>query len=150
MLEELLNSVKSEVGGQLAGSADLPSGGIEKIFSTLGDTVKNEATGQILSGNLSHLMNLFSNQPNTEQANEIQSNIHSGFVENLMGKLGLSSELSNGIAAKAVPALINAITRHNSATPDNDPSPLHELFGTSGSVGFIEDAAKNILGKFLK
>jgi len=150
MLEELLNSVKSEVGGQIGGSADLPSGGIEKIFSTLGDTVKKEATGQVLSGNLSHLMNLFSDQPNTSQADEIQSNIHSGFVENLINKLGISPELSDGIASKAVPALINAITKHNSTTPGNDPSPLHELFGTSGGIGFIEDAAKNILGKFLK
>lgn len=150
MLEELINSVKSEVGGQIAGNSDLPVGGIEQIFSSLGDTVKKEVTGQMLAGNLSHVMNLFSSEPNTDKANEIQSNIHSGFVENLVNKLGLSSEESDGIASKAVPALINAVTKHNSTTPDNDPSPLHELFGTSGSLGFIEDAAKNILGKFLK
>ena len=149
MLEQLLESVKSEVGGQIGNSSGLPAGGIEQIFSSLGEVVKQEVTGQMLSGNLSHVMNLFSDKPNTDQADAIQSNIHSGFVENLMNKLGLSEEISNGIAGKAVPALINAVTRHNSSTPDNDPSPLHELFGTSGNLGAIENAAKSILGKFL-
>jgi hypothetical protein len=58
----------------------------------------------------------------------------------------VKSEVGGQITASAD----KYITKHNSATPDNDPSPLHELFGTSGSIGFIEDAAKNILGKFLK
>jgi hypothetical protein len=30
-------------------------------------------------------------------------------------------------------------------TPDDDPSPLHELFGTGGSSGIL-GAAKNLLG----
>jgi|WetSurMetagenome_2_1015567.scaffolds.fasta_scaffold12303_1 hypothetical protein len=42
------------------------------------------------------------------------------------------------------------ITKHNKTTPDSTPSPLHGLFGTSVSIGFIEDSAKNILGNFLK
>jgi hypothetical protein len=150
MLEELLNSVKSEVGGQIAGTPGLPSGGVESIFNSLGDTVKKEVSGQILAGNLSHIMNLFSDEPNNEQANNIQSNIHSGFVENLVSRLGLSSDLSNGIASKVVPALIGAVTKHNNTTPSDDPSPLHELFGTSGNIGLLKDAAKNILGNFLK
>ena len=130
MLEQIMNSLKSEVAGKLSDNSDLPSGGMEKIFSTLSDVVKKEVTSQMLSGNPSHLMNLFSNQPNTDQANAIQANIHSDFVWNLMSKLGLSQETSAGIASTAVPALINAITKKNSTTPDDDPSPLHYLFGT--------------------
>jgi hypothetical protein len=34
-------------------------------------------------------------------------------------------------------------------TPDDDPSPLHELFGGSGGGG-LGGVAKNLLGKFLK
>jgi uncharacterized protein YidB (DUF937 family) len=148
MLEQIMNSIKSEVGGKLSDNSNLPAGSIEKIFSTLSDVVKKEVTGQMLSGNLSHLMNLFSDQPNTDQANVIQSNIHSDFVGNLMSKFGLSQETSTGIAATAVPALINAITKKNSTTADDDPSPLHELFGTAGNSG-IFDTAKGLLGGFL-
>jgi uncharacterized protein YidB (DUF937 family) len=148
MLEQIMNSLKSEVGGKLSDNSNLPAAGMEKIFGTLSDVVKKEVTGQMLSGNLSHLMNLFSNQPNTDQANVIQSNIHSDFVGNLMSKLGLSQETSTVIATTAVPALINAITKKNSTTPDDDPSPLHELFGTGGNNGIL-GTAKNLLGGFL-
>ena len=148
MLEQIMNSLKSEVGEKLSNNSEVPEGGIEKIFSTLADVVKKEVTGQMLSGNLSHLMNLFSNQPNTAQANVIQSNIHSDFVGNLMNKLGLSQETSTGIASTAVPALINAITQKNSTTPDDDSSPLQELFGTGENNGIL-GTAKNLLGGFL-
>ena len=148
MLEQIMNSLKSEVGEKLSNNSEVPEGGIEKIFSTLADVVKKEVTGQMLSGNLSHLMNLFSNQPNTDQADVIQSNIHSDFVGNLMNKLGLSQETSTGIASTAVPALINAITQKNNTTPDDDSSPLQELFGTGGNNG-IFGTAKSLLGGFL-
>lgn len=149
MLEQLMNSLKSEVGGSLSNNPELPQGSIEKIFGTLSDVVKKEVSGQMLSGNLSHVMNLFSKQPNTTQADAIQSNIHSDFIGSLVSKLGISKETATGIAATAVPALINQITKKNSTTPDDDPSPLHELFGKPGSGG-IFGAAKNLLGGLLR
>jgi hypothetical protein len=148
MLEELIGKLKSEVGGQLS-QAQLPAGSMESIFSVIGDAVKKEASGQIIGGNLSHLMNLFSDKPNTESANQIQSDMHSGVVSELTSKLGISPEQSKGIAEVALPALINMITKKNNTTPDDDPSPLHELFGESGGGG-LGEAAKNLLGKFLK
>jgi hypothetical protein len=144
MLENLINSLKSEVGGQLSSQTRLPSGNMESIFSVIGNVVKKEAIGQIAGGNLSHLMNLFSDKPNNDNANQIQSNMHSGVVNELTSKLGISPEQSKGIAGVALPALINMITKHNNTTPYDDPSPLHELFG-SGIAG----VAKDLLGKFL-
>ena len=75
MLEELIKSMKSEVGGQLSSQTNLPSGQIDKVLSVIGDETRKEVSGQLLSGNLSHLMNLFSDKPNNEGANAIQSNI---------------------------------------------------------------------------
>ncbi len=49
----------------------------------------------------------------------------------------------------AIPALINLITKKNSATPDDDPSPLKEIFGT-GKSSAIGGIAKDLLGKLLK
>ena len=145
MLENLINSLKSEVGGQLSSQAQLPSGNMESIFSVIGNVVKKEAIGQMVGGNLSHLMNLFSDKPNNDNANQIQSSMHSGVINELTSKLGISPEQSKGIAGVALPALINMITKHNNTTPDDDPSPLHDLFGSSGIAG----AAKDLLGKFL-
>jgi hypothetical protein len=70
-------------------------------------------------------------------------------ISELTGKLGLSPEVSNNIASVALPQLIKLITRKNSTTPDDDPSPLHELFGGAGGGGLLGEA-KNLLGSFLK
>ncbi len=149
MLENLLGTLKSEVGSQILGQTQLPANNLDKVFSVIGDVTKKEVTNQMVGGGLGNVMNLFSKQPNNSGANLLQSNIASGVVSGLVSKLGLSQEMSKTIASVAVPALVNLITKKNSVTPDDDPSPLNEIFGGAkkAAVGGI---AKNILGRFLK
>jgi hypothetical protein len=149
MLEQLINSLKSEVGGQLSSQTKLPAGSIDKVFSVIGDVTKKEVTGQMLGGNLSNVMNLFSDKPNNDGANLLQSNISSGVITNLTSKLGLSPEISKTIAAIAIPALINMITKKNSTTPDDDPSPLNEIFG-GAKGGLLGGVTKGLLGGLFK
>jgi uncharacterized protein YidB (DUF937 family) len=149
MLEKLLGTLKSEVGGQIINQTQLPQAHLDGVFKVLGDVAKKEVTGHILGGGLENVMNLFSNQQNNAGANQIQSNLHSGVIDGLINKLGLSPDVAKNVSAVAVPALINMITRKNSATPDNDPSPLHEIFGTAQSSG-IGGIAKNLLGGLFK
>lgn len=150
MLEQLMSSLKSEVGGQLGSQTNLPAGSIDKVFSVIGDVTKKEVTGQMLGGNLSNVMNLFSDKPNNSGANLLQSNISSGVISGLTNKLGLSPEIAKTIAAIAIPALINMITKKNNTTPDDDPSPLNEIFGGSSKGGLLGGVAKDLLGRFLK
>ena len=150
MLEQLINSVKSEVGGQIAGQTKLPSGTIDKVFSEIGDVTKQEVTNQMMGGNLSNVMNLFSDKPNNKEANSLQSNITSGVISNLTGKLGLSPQIAKTITAVAIPALIKMITKKNNSTPDDDSSPLKEIFGGSGKGGMFGDTAKDMLGGLFK
>jgi hypothetical protein len=147
-LEQLINSLKSEVGGQLSNQTNLSSDHIDKVLSIIGDETNKEVTGQMLGGNLSHLMNLFSDKPNNEEANAMQSNISSGVISRFTSKLDLSPEISKSIADVALPSLINMITKKNNTTPDDDPSPLHELFETGGNSDILGDA-KKLLGGFL-
>jgi hypothetical protein len=146
MLEQLLNSLKSEIGGNLTSQANLPSEQVDDVISAIGGVAHKEIAGQMTSGNLSHLMNLFSDKPNTAGANQIQSKIHSNVLSELTGKLGISPEISGKIAAVALPALIGMITRKNNTTPDDDPSPLTELFGGAGTGGLLGGVSKNLLG----
>lgn len=153
MIETLINSLKSEVGSQIVGQTNLSSGNLDKVFSIIGDVTKKEVTGQLKSGNLSTVMNLFSNKSNNSGANALQNSITTGIVSNLVSKLGLSQQVSNTIAQVAVPALMNLITKKNSETPDDDPSPLNDIFGsiTKGSTGnILGGVAKNILGGLFK
>lgn len=92
MIEALIEKLKSEVGGQLTNQAEVSSGNLDGILSVIGDVVKKEATQEMVSGNLSNLMNLFSDKPNDAGANQIQSKISSSIISELIGKLGISSE----------------------------------------------------------
>jgi uncharacterized protein YidB (DUF937 family) len=147
MLDQLINTLKSEVGGQIKSQANLQDNHVEKVFSILGDVAKKEVAGHMLSGNISDVMNLFSDKPNNTGADQLQSKIGSGFISELTSKLGLSPSIAKNIASVALPGLIKMITKKNSTTPDDDPSPLHEIFGGSGGLGGV---AKNILGGLLK
>jgi uncharacterized protein YidB (DUF937 family) len=149
MLEQVINSLRSEVGGQLANQSNLTSGHLDQIFSEIGNVVHKEVTGHILGGNLTDVMNLFSKSPNSAGADQLQSNLSSGIVSTLIGKLGLTPDAANNIASSVLPGLIEKITAHNSTTPDDDPSPLHDLFGTGGNSDIL-GTAKNLLGGFLK
>jgi len=148
MLESIMTSLKSEVGGKLMSQTSLPERKIDKVFSIIGDVTKKEVAGQMLSGNLSSVMNLFSNKQNTGSAYSIQSNITSGVVTKLTSKLGLTQEISKTIAATAIPVLINLITTKNNTTPDEDPSTLNELFGGGSKGGLLGGFAKKLAGSF--
>jgi uncharacterized protein YidB (DUF937 family) len=149
MLEQLINSLKTEVGGHIMSQTNLPAGQIDQVFSVIGNVAKKEVTGHMLEGNLSDVMNLFSEKPNNPGADRLQSNISSGVITDLTSRLGLSSDIANKIASVALPALVKLITAKNNTTPEDDPSPLTELFGAAGGKGFLGEAAKNLLGKFL-
>src|SRR5512135_2622494 len=104
MLENLLGTLKSEVGGQIVSQTNLPAGNLDKVFSVIGDVAKKEVTGQMLGGGLRNVMNLFSKQQNNAGANLIQSNIISGVIGGLVSKLGISQQMAGSIAQIAVPA----------------------------------------------
>ena len=147
MIEKLVETLKSEVGGKIVSQTNLPPDKLDTVFSVIGDVTKKEVSKQMQSGGIDNVMNLFSSKTNNEGAGSLESNLNSGVVDGLVNKLGLTKDMSGNIAKIALPALISMITKKNNATPDDDPSPLTELFG--GGRGIV-GAAKSILGKFMK
>ena len=145
MLENLIKNLKSEVGKQILGKTNLPPDKLDGVMAIIGDVTKKEVTSQMFGGNLSTVMNLFSKQANNATANQLQSKISSGILAGLVKKLGLSEKLSKTIVQVAVPALIAMITNKNTQTPDDDPSPLNEIFGKKG--GGLGSILGKVLGK---
>lgn len=149
MIEEFLGKLKSEVGGQISGQTDLSSSKMDGVFSVVGDVVKKEATKEMLGGNISGLMDLFSDKPNSASGNQIQSNMFSGIVSNLVSKLGLSQSQSKSITEIALPALISMISKKSSGSSKDTGSVLTDMFGGDDKGG-IGGMAKDLLGGFLK
>lgn len=135
MIENLLEGLKDQIGGQILDKTDVQSDLLPDIFSVIGDTAKTEVKNSMLDGGLDTVMNLFSNKPNDSGANLLQSNITQGIVSGLIQKIGLNSSTASTIAGVAVPLLMNLITKKNNETPEDDPSPLNALFGGNDSMG---------------
>jgi hypothetical protein len=135
MIENLIEGLKDQIGGQILDKTDVKSNQLPDILSVIGDATKGEVKNSMLDGGLDTVMNLFSNKPNNSGANLLQSNITQGIVSGLIQKIGLNSSTASTIAGVAVPLLMNLITKKNNETPEDDPSPLNSLFGGNDSMG---------------
>ena len=62
----------------------------------------------------------------------------------LMEKMGMSSSIAKMVSGLVVPKLVSMITDKNSATPDDDASPIQDLLG--GNLGGL--AGKALGGLF--
>lgn len=138
MLDTILGQLKNEVGPKLQSEAGVDSSQMDGIMGVV-QSVAGEKIGKSLMGDgLNSVMNLFSDKPNTTQADTLQSDITGGIVSGLIEKLGFSSEKATSITSTIVPIIINLITKKNSETPDDDASPLTDLFG-GGDLGGLAD-----------
>lgn len=149
MIDEIFGNLKTELSGKLNNETDVPSDKMDGIMSVLGDAVKGTAAKEMMGGNLSGVMSLFSDNPNDEQANQIESKMSSNIVSDLMDKVGISSAQAQNIAAIALPFLIKMITGKKNESSKDDSSFLTDLLG-GGDKGGVGGIAKDLLGGFLK
>ncbi len=146
MIEKLLEGLQSQIGGEILEKTDVKANQLPDVFGVIGDTTKKEVKKSMLDGGVGTVMNLFSKKPNNSAANSLQTNISSGIVSGLVQKLGLPSSSASMVAGIALPAIMNMVSKKNSETPEDDPSPINALFGDNNS---LKDAGSKLLNKFL-
>lgn len=147
MIEDLIGKLKSEVGEQLLSKANLSEKNVDNVLSTVGNVVKKEATSEMAGGNISGLMDLFSGKSGG-MAKQIESKMSSGIIQELISKLGISSEQSKMIADTVLPVLIGMISKKTSSSKDPS-SVLTDLLGGGKSEG-LGGLAKGLLGGLFK
>lgn len=136
MLDALLGQIKDQVGGELQQKEAVDSSQLDGIMGVVQSVAGEKIGKQVLGDGLGSVMNLFSNNNNTTEADSLQSDITGGIVTGLVEKLGFSSEKATSITSTIVPIVIGLITKKNSETPDDDSSPITDLFG-GGDMGDI-------------
>lgn len=143
----ILNGLKSQVGSDLQQKAGLEGNMLDDILKITGNVATKEVSKEILGGNLEAVMNLFSNSHNNSQANSLQDNIMNEMVSDFVQQLGLKKETASLAASIIIPALMGLITNKNSETPEDDASPLTDLFNTKGKGD--SDPLARLIGKTL-
>lgn len=72
MIDQVMGLLKSKVGSQILQKTNVGSDKLGSIFSVIGDVATKEVSSKMLGGDLSSVMNLFSNQSNNSPANSLQ------------------------------------------------------------------------------
>lgn len=99
MLDDIINNLKGELGGDLMEKFGLDSSQKDQALDitkeTLSETIQKETVG----GGLSGIMNLFSSNDNDDDGNSMLENIGSALSSQFSSKLGVDSEKSSGITS---------------------------------------------------
>lgn len=135
MLDLILNGLKDQVAGDLQQKAGVKPNMLDDILKITGSVATKEVSKEMLGGNLGAVMNLFSNNSNNAQANSLQDNIMNGMISNFVQKLGLDQKTASMATTIIIPMLMNLITKKNAETPEDDASPLNDLFNPKGQQG---------------
>lgn len=149
MLSTIISSLKDNVSGELIEKAGVSQDQLPKIFDQIGSVAQEKLGGELASGNIGSLMNLFSNNSNSSSADGIQTALTSGIVSKLAGNFGIDKNQAASIANIVIPKLLGMITNKNSETPDSDSSFLSNMLG-GGDASDLMGKAKDALGGFFK
>lgn len=143
MLDSILGGLKDQIPGDLLAKVGLDASKAGDVADIAGESAKEVMSGQLASGAMDTVMNLFSKGSNSSSANSLQDSLTSNFVGKLGTKLGLSESMANTLASTIIPKVLGMITDKNEETPGTDSSSIASMFG--GTDGMM-DKAKGMLG----
>lgn len=150
MINNLIAGIKDQVSEKLQTEQGVSPDQVDGIMNVVKDVAGEKIGGELLSGNLGGVMNLFSDKPNTQEADSLQTSLTSGIMEGLIGKLGIDKSKASSIVNTVAPILIGFLTNKNNETAEDDTSPLTDLLGGAGGGGLGNIAKKALGGLFGK
>jgi hypothetical protein len=119
----------------------------QESLEVTGQTALDVIQEHMGAGDVSSLMNLFSQrQANGASADAIQNEITAKVTSSLLSKNNFNLDKVLPIVTMVLPLVMNHISKKNDETPDDDDSPLRDMFGgAAGSVlaGTLGGALKN-------
>lgn len=148
MIDALLSQLKDQVAGELKSKADMNDDEIDKVVQATGKAADEEIGNSLSVGNIGTLMNLFSNKSNDSSANSLQNSLQQTLTQKIVEYVGVDQSKAQMIAGVVLPQIMNLITNKNEETPEDDSSPLMDMFSdvVSGG-GNAKKSGGGLLGK---
>jgi hypothetical protein len=144
MLENLKELVKEYSGEAIINNPDIPNERNDEAVEDASNSIVSGLRNEISQGNLTDVMGMFNGGEQAATQSPVAKNIQSGFVENLVKKLGLEQGKASGIASMIIPIVLKRFV--NKTNDPNDKSfNLQDIIGsiTSGGSGI---GGKDIFG----
>ena len=144
MLDQLLKLADGPLQEMLAGMNQDQAGA---SAGALKDTITSSLQKQVASGDMSAIQEMFSGKetsPGASSINKLRGDVSQGLME----KLGISKEQAMGIAAAALPMIMNLFNKRvNDAPQDNNDIMSSVISSLQGGQGSINPA--DLLGSLM-
>jgi len=138
-----LQTIKGELTGKLAGQSELSNDKAEKASGTVTNTVKEEITEKAEKGQFDEIKAL---SEEGGASSGFANNLVTKVAGNLSGKVGLSPNVANKVAAFAVPFVINKFKDLTAAKGKDNKQGMMEMLGDL-TKGSFKDKLTGGLGK---
>lgn len=99
MIDNIMNMVKDQIGGDLMEKFGLDSSQKDEAINITKETITDKISGAATGGGMSGIMNLFSSNDNDEEGNSMLSDLTSSLSSNFSSKLGVDADKSGGISS---------------------------------------------------
>ncbi len=120
MLENLIGEAQKMLGGELQSKTNLPNETLSSCMNLAQGSIVDGLKTQLLSGNISGIMDLFGGKSPISLTNPIVSGIASNFVESQVTKLGISENIAKMISTTAIPFILNLFAKNTEGKLSTD------------------------------
>lgn len=150
MLENLLNLVKEHAGDSIINNPAVPNERNDDAIQAASSSIFSGLQNAFTNGGTSDILSLFNNNQNLSSSS-IAQNIHGGFVENLVSKLGIDSTQASSIATTLIPSVLQNFV-HKTNDPNDSSFDLQDIIasltgggGRAAAGGGVMDMLKGFM-----
>jgi hypothetical protein len=133
MLDQIIQFAKDQMGEQVKGEHGLDNNQQNEVFSIAQSSLFESIKGQISSGNLNQIMEMFNGKQDADSG-AVAGNMQNQVVQGLMDKFGFDSVKAGGIAQSIIPAILSRFTSPETGNA-NDASDLVKKIGLDTDSG---------------
>ncbi|MEQ8364458.1 MAG: hypothetical protein RIF39_09695 [Cyclobacteriaceae bacterium] len=108
MIDQILNSVKGELGSKLV-SLGLPESKTSGAIKLAKETVQTQLQGQVSGGNIEGLISLFGGKPPLDQSSLVKTMI-SDYGTKMVTKLGVSDSIAKSVSSFIIPFVMSRVS----------------------------------------
>jgi hypothetical protein len=125
MLENLLNLVKSQIGGDIEQTQVIPNEHNEQAMQLAGSSLLDTLKGAAAGGGLKDILSMFAQGDVNPQA-AIAQQASGNFAQSLTDKLGINMDQALGLAGTLIPKLMQGFAQQT-ADPNNQQFQAQDI-----------------------
>jgi len=146
-MEQFMSVIKQTSQEVIEQNPDVPNDQNEAVSNIASESIVGTVQKLMSGGGIADIMSMFSGNDTANESHPVVQNAKSDLSENLVNKLGISSDKANGIAGSIIPMIISKLFNKSGGGGGFDLSSLlGSLTGGQSGGGFDLGNITSMLG----